>query len=239
MRTGAGRSLLLALAAAVSAGAGCESSPSRSTDTPATPPPPSINTGPSVPPSPAPAQPLTVSCRATPNTGDAPLRVDFAASAAGGPGSYEYAWDFGDGGEGSPNPSPAHTYETAGDYEASVTVTDGAQTAACSRSIRVTRDLPAPPALRRLDVVVSGPTPFHVAGPDVTIACANPPLPTDRCSQSFPHGATVRVGAFRTIPAPGPPPVVWSGCDNTFPTNTSWACTVVMDRDRVIVATSF
>jgi hypothetical protein len=215
----------------------CESSPSGGTPTPASPTPAPTAAPIPTPPPDAVLPPLTVACTANPRAGSAPLPVDFTASADGGRRTYEYDWDFGDGGAGSNNPRPSHVYETPGDYEASVTVTDGLQQAACARSIRVARDVPPPPAMRRLEVTVSGPTPFVVAGPG-TIACANPPGPSNTCAADFLDGTRVSVGAFRSPSAPGPPPVTWSGCDTVFPTNSSVVCQVVMDRDRVIAAVS-
>ena len=134
------------LALGIAAGGGCDSSPSGGTDTPPATPTPAASTPPvptpppDVPPSPF---PLTVACTARPRAGMAPLRVAFAAAAAGGRRTYAYAWDFGDGGEGSRNPNPSHTYETPGEHQARVTVTDGAGTASCARTIAVTRPVAA------------------------------------------------------------------------------------------------
>jgi PKD repeat protein len=242
--TGAGavRAAATLLAVALALGA-CDSSPSGNTPAPAatappvTPPP---RTGPSPPPSTPPsAAPLAVSCQADPRAGDAPLRVSFAAFPGGGTGAYGYAWDFGDGGS-SRNPGPSHTYEAPGEFDATVRVTDGAQSATCSRSIAVSRAIAAPAARYRLEVVVSGPTPFGVGGAGSGLSCRNPPAPGDVCAARHPGGAQVSVGAFRASPAPGPPPVQWSGdCDAVFPTNTSWVCVVTMNGDKRIVATSF
>lgn len=79
---------------------------------------------------------LDVSCTATPDHGDAPLSVDFTATASGGAGSFTYAWDFGDGGAGT-RQNPSHTYDTSGTFNAVVTVTSGGDTATCNRAITV------------------------------------------------------------------------------------------------------
>lgn len=230
----------IAVAAALAAFAACDSSPSGGTPAPSPTPSAAPTARPPTPPPDVILAPLTVSCTARPRTGDVPLRVDFTASAAGGRLVYEYAWDFGDGSEGSGNPAPSHIYETPGDYEATVTVTDRAQaTASCSRSIAATRSATPAPAMRQLEVAVSGPTPFSVGSPGTPLACANPPGPANVCTISLADGAQISVGAFRSIPAPGPPPVSWTGdCVTTFPTNTSWVCRVEMNGDRRIVATS-
>lgn len=226
-------------------GGGCDSSPTRRSD-----PPPPAGPSPVAPVTPPPAQPsaapsaipnpLAVACQADPRAGDAPLRVAFAAFPSGGTGSYAYAWDFGDGGQGSTNPGPSHTYESPGSFEATVRVTDGAQEAVCARSIAVTRAGTPPGPGRRLEVVVSGPTPFGVGGSGSGLSCSNPPRAGDVCAVTRPDGAQVSVGAFRASPAPGPPPVRWTGdCELVFPTNTSWVCVVTMNGDKRIVATSF
>jgi len=67
---------------------------------------------------------LGASSSASNNNGDAPLAVAFTGSAAGGIAPYSYAWAFGDGSSSSLQ-NPGHTYGSAGDYSAVLTVTDG------------------------------------------------------------------------------------------------------------------
>jgi len=55
--------------------------------------------------------------------GNPPLNVEFEGSADGGCPPYSYSWDFGDGGT-STEKEPRHTYQTAGNYIARMTVTD-------------------------------------------------------------------------------------------------------------------
>jgi hypothetical protein len=83
---------------------------------------------------------LATTCTATPDTGNAPLLVNFDASPAGGGGSFTYSWDFGDGFTGNIK-NPSHTYTNAGSYTATVTVKDlltmGQPTITCSKIITV------------------------------------------------------------------------------------------------------
>ncbi len=69
-------------------------------------------------------------------TGMIPYTVSFTASASGGTGPYAYHWDFGDGATSSLQ-NPSHTYQVAGTYAVTLTVTDsGGQTA--TKTITVT-----------------------------------------------------------------------------------------------------
>lgn len=72
-------------------------------------------------------QPPVAVASATPESGNAPLTVQFSSG-----GSYDsdgtiasYAWDFGDGGT-SNEANPSYTYANAGTYDAVLTVTDDA-----------------------------------------------------------------------------------------------------------------
>ncbi|KAA3661319.1 MAG: PKD domain-containing protein, partial [Calditrichaeota bacterium] len=69
--------------------------------------------------------PPTAVASATPTSGDAPLSVSFTGSnSSDSDGSIaSYAWDFGDGGTAT-TANPSHTYNTAGNYTAILTVTD-------------------------------------------------------------------------------------------------------------------
>jgi PKD repeat protein len=66
---------------------------------------------------------LAVSASANVTSGTAPLTVGFSASASGGSGLYSYSWNLGDGASGT-GAAVSHTYSTAGQYRATVTVTD-------------------------------------------------------------------------------------------------------------------
>jgi uncharacterized membrane protein len=75
----------------------------------------------------APAADSEVDCfvivDAEPDFGAPPLRVNFITEIDCTGQPVTYAWDFGDGTKGGNDPKPAHTYEKAGDYVATVTVT--------------------------------------------------------------------------------------------------------------------
>jgi len=83
------------------------------------------------------SNPLTVSCTATPASGTAPLDVTFKATASGGSGTYNYAWNFGDGSTDSSYTSTfMHEYGT-GTFSPYVKVTDsngGSAQAICGAS---------------------------------------------------------------------------------------------------------
>jgi PKD repeat protein len=70
-------------------------------------------------------QPPGAVASANPESGTAPLSVQFSSDGSNDPdGSIvAYAWDFGDGGSSS-EANPSHTYNAAGTYQASLTVTD-------------------------------------------------------------------------------------------------------------------
>lgn len=66
----------------------------------------------------------TASASATPTSGTAPLAVSFAGSGLDPDGTIvAYAWSFGDGGTSSQQ-NPSHTYVSAGNFTAVLTVTD-------------------------------------------------------------------------------------------------------------------
>jgi PKD repeat protein len=70
-------------------------------------------------------KPPTAVASANPTSGTAPLAVIFSsAGSSDSDGSIAaYAWNFGDGGS-STSANPSHTYATAGNYSAVLTVTD-------------------------------------------------------------------------------------------------------------------
>lgn len=70
--------------------------------------------------------PIVVTADANQLCGDAPLNEIFSGSATGGTPPYTYSWDFGDGTPTSSQQNPSHSYVTAGDYTATLTVTDSA-----------------------------------------------------------------------------------------------------------------
>jgi PKD repeat protein len=93
---------------------------------------------------PVPNQAPTASFTASPTSGDAPLDVTFNASSSSDPDGtiVSYSWNFGDG-DTEIGVSPSHTYGSAGNYTATLTVTDNeGATDSSSNLIQVT-ELPA------------------------------------------------------------------------------------------------
>ena len=88
---------------------------------------------------------LQVSATGNPNSGTAPLTVNFQTIVGGGLSPYTYSWTFGDGST-SHTANPSHTYSSAGTYTAQVIVTDSAsQTQTRSASITITVNPPPSP----------------------------------------------------------------------------------------------
>ena len=75
---------------------------------------------------------------ASPTSGDAPLQVNFDASASSDPESdpLTYAWNFGDGNSGS-GILPSHIYQVPGTFTATLTVNDGEFTSTATETIIV------------------------------------------------------------------------------------------------------
>jgi PKD repeat protein len=87
------------------------------------------------------AEPIVV-IAADPDTGDAPLTVNFSSEGTRDPDGAiaSYAWDFGDGGTSS-EPNPSHVYTSANFYYPTLTVTDDrGGTASESVTVHVTGD---------------------------------------------------------------------------------------------------
>src|SRR5215218_674317 len=74
----------------------------------------------------APAEPLTVEITSSDTEGQvAPATFDFEANVTGGTVPYTYSWDFGDGSvESDDDETIDHTFNIAGNYTVSATVTD-------------------------------------------------------------------------------------------------------------------
>ena len=82
--------------------------------------------------------PEITSLTANPQSGEAPLEVAFDVEATDADGDdLTYEWDFGDGAT-SDEEDPVHTYTEPGTYEATVTVSDGTDSATDSVTIEVT-----------------------------------------------------------------------------------------------------
>ena len=74
-----------------------------------------------------------VSMSLSPSSGSVPLNVDFTANVSGATAS-KYTWNFGDGTTSTAS-LPSHTYNSAGNYTAKVTVTDSTGSTASSSSV--------------------------------------------------------------------------------------------------------
>ena len=88
--------------------------------------------------------PPTASATATPNAGGVPLAVQFSSDASSDPYGKPLteSWNFGDGSAVSTAADPTHVYSTAGTYTATLTVSNGTQTAQATTPVTVG---PAPP----------------------------------------------------------------------------------------------
>src|SRR5215212_2888635 len=74
----------------------------------------------------APTEPLAVEITSSDTEGVAPATFDFEANVTGGTVPYTYSWDFGDGSvvERGDDETVDHTFDVAGNYTVSATVTD-------------------------------------------------------------------------------------------------------------------
>ena len=75
--------------------------------------------------------PPTAAAAATPNAGAAPLSTQFSSAGSSDPYGLPltYSWNFGDGSAASTLANPSHTYTGVGTYTATLTVSNGTQTA--------------------------------------------------------------------------------------------------------------
>jgi len=71
-------------------------------------------------------QPPEAVATASPEAGDAPLEVSFDGSGSQDPDgdTLSFSWDFDDGSATAVDQSPTHTFEAAGSYAVTLTVTD-------------------------------------------------------------------------------------------------------------------
>jgi PKD repeat protein len=92
--------------------------------------------------------PLAATAGAVPTSGQAPLTVAFTGTATGGATPYSYSWNFGDGSVASSQQNPSHTYNSAGTFTATLTVTDSSspvQTATSSVTVTASPIAGTPP----------------------------------------------------------------------------------------------
>lgn len=99
--------------------------------------------------------PLTATASGNATSGTAPFTVLYQATASGGCPPITYAWDFGDGATSSEQ-NPSHQYSLAGDYPATLTVTDskGVSTKSGAGSVAVASPLVPTPGKK--SVVMKG-----------------------------------------------------------------------------------
>jgi PKD repeat protein len=82
-----------------------------------------------------PAIGMVATATAQPASGAAPLHVAFQGSETRGTAPFTYSWSFGDN-SSSTDSSPSHTYRSAGNYTATLKVTDRAKVTAAD-SVRI------------------------------------------------------------------------------------------------------
>lgn len=94
-------------------------------------------------PEPQPA--FSVVLTADPETGAAPLVVNFSASVPGGGNEVGYTWSFGDGVTAQGSSSRAYTYTTPGTYPVTVSATSSGWSAEATATVTVTPPVVPPP----------------------------------------------------------------------------------------------
>src|SRR5215213_4657139 len=130
----------------------------------------------------APAEPLTVEITSSDTEGVAPATFDFEANVTGGTVPYTHSWDFGDGSvESDDDESIDHTFDVAGNYTVTLTVTDSTGSTV-SDSILITVHEREPPA-----------TEERMCDPSYPGLCIPPPPPDLDCDN-------ISARNFRVLP---------------------------------------
>lgn len=80
---------------------------------------------------------LTATASADKTSGQAPLAVQFTATASGGSSPYTYDWDFGDASAHGSSQNMSHTYTTGGTFHVTLKVTDSSSTAATDTHLTI------------------------------------------------------------------------------------------------------
>lgn len=106
-------------------------------------------------------------CVASPQTGTAPLTVNFSGMTSSG-NPTDWSWDFGDGATAVGSSTVTHAYTTSGSFVATLTAINlaGADSDSCSIVVAAATASPTPTG-------TAGPTP--TASPTPAPTCAYPP----------------------------------------------------------------
>ena len=88
--------------------------------------------------------PLQATAQASTLSGPAPLYVQFYGFVSGGVSPYYWNWQFQDGFQGTTQ-NPSHTFNSPGDYQVTLTVTDSSQPTAQQSSSHLTISVGVPP----------------------------------------------------------------------------------------------
>jgi len=107
------------------------------------------------------SQPLEASAECSPASGNVPLDVSCSVAPMGGVPPYTYVWSFGDGSWTSGLRNPTHTYDTPGNYEVQIVVSD---TAGTSLAKYLTVDVSEPPSPKLIIQVVDDITSSPISG---------------------------------------------------------------------------
>jgi PKD repeat protein len=103
----------------------------------------------------APAQPLTVEITSSDTEGVAPASFEFEADVTGGMEPHTISWDFDDGsGESDDDDeTPDHTFDQAGNYTVTATVTDSSGRTVSDSILITVEPPPPPPPLTRVNII--------------------------------------------------------------------------------------
>jgi len=163
---------------------------------------------------PTPSAALSISARAVPLRGEAPLTVDFYGEGLGGAEDLRYRWEFGDGSAAVYHRSARHTYVYAGKYAATLSVSGDGASQSTSLPISVSvrdfaceieadPDIGLPPLRVKFRVVVAddlpGPHSVHWDFGDSAVATGNPTSHTYLGPGTFTATVTVTDGHGRTV----------------------------------------
>src|SRR5262249_2846640 len=103
--------------------------------------------------------------------------VTFSGSVTGGTTPFAYSWNFGDGSSATGSLTPSHVYQEAGNYTATLTVTDGlGRSSVASDSVTVNAVIPT----------ANAPGPYHATlGAAINFTGSAPDSPVDTPSLTY------------------------------------------------------